>query len=124
MTAFTESVVEQAAVDWLAALGWSVRHGPEIAFGEPAAERTDPGFRDVVLEVRLRTALAKLNPDLPAEAREDAFRKLTRTTAPTLIERNRALHRMLVDGVTVEHRRPDGSIGGAATRTGPSRRPR
>ena len=47
---------------------------------------------------------------------EDAYRKLTQLDAPSLIERNRALHRMLVDGVTVEYRRKDGSIAGAQAR--------
>jgi type I restriction enzyme R subunit len=110
---FAESVVEDAALGWLDDLGYSVLHGPEIAFGEPAAERRDPGYRDVVLEPRLRDALARLNPELPADALEDAFRKLTRVDAPSLIERNRATHRMLVDGITVEYRRRDGSIAGA-----------
>jgi len=113
VTRFTESVVEDAALAWLESLGYAVLHGPEIAAGMPGAERTDPNYRDVVLERRLRQALVHLNPDLPAEALEDAFRKLTRTDAPSLVERNRAVHRMLVDGVTVEYRRPDGSIAGA-----------
>src|SRR5450759_3232233 len=78
----------------------------------PGAERADPGYRDVVLEWRLREALVRLNPDLPPEALDDAYRKLTRVDAPSLIERNRTLHRMLVDGVTVEYRRPDGLIAG------------
>src|SRR5205807_1733397 len=112
----TESVVEDAALVWLAALGYAVLHGPEIAAGEPAAERSDPNYRDVVLEQRLRQALVRLNPDLPAEALEDAFRRLKRADAPSLVERNRAVHHMLVDGVTVEYRRPDGSIAGAQAR--------
>ena len=116
MTHFTESLVEEAALSWLAAIGWEVLHGPEIAVGQPAAERSDPGYRDVILEGRLRDALARRNPGLPPAAVEDAFRKVTRVASPTLIERNRALHRMLVDGVTVEHRRPDGSIAGAQAR--------
>ncbi len=45
----------------------------------PAAERSDPNYRDVILEGRLRQALVRLNPDLPPEALEDAFRKLTRS---------------------------------------------
>jgi type I restriction enzyme R subunit len=57
-----------------------------------------------------------MNPDLPPEALEDAYRKLTRVDAPSLVERNRAVHRMLVDGVTVEYRRKDGSIAGAQAR--------
>ena len=110
MSAFTESVVEEAALSWLGDLGYTVLHGPEIAAGEPGAERGDPTYRDVVLEGRLRQALVRLNPELPHEALDDAFRKLLRADGPTLLERNRAVHRMLVDGVTVEYRRPDGSI--------------
>ena len=115
-TTITESVVEQAALAWLEGLGYEVLSGPEIAPGELAAERGDPGYRDVVLERRLRQALVRLNPDLPAEALEDAYRKVTRPDAPSLIERNRAVHRMLVDGVTVEYRRADGSIAGEQAR--------
>ena len=111
VSSFTESVVEDAALAWLESLGYAVKQGPDIAPGELAAERIDYG--QVVLEERLRRALARLNPDLPPEALEDAYRKLTRADAPSLIERNRAGHRMLVDGVTVEHHRADGSIAGA-----------
>jgi type I restriction enzyme, R subunit len=113
MVAFTESVVEEAALGWLGELGYAVLHGPDIAAGQPAAERNDNGYRDVILENRFRRALARLNPDLPPEALEDAYRKLTKADAPSLIERNRSVHRMLVDGVTVEYRRKDGSIAGA-----------
>jgi type I restriction enzyme R subunit len=76
MTAFTESLVKQVALAWLGSVGWSVRNGAEIAPSEPAAERDNYG--QVVLTQRLREALARLNPALPAEALEDAFRKLTR----------------------------------------------
>ncbi len=113
---FTESVVENAALAWLEAIGYAVMHGPEIAFGESGAERSDPNYRDVVLEGRLRQALVRLNPSLPHEALEDAYRKLMRIDAPSLVERNRALHRLLVDGIPVEYRRKDGSIGGAQVR--------
>ena len=114
MTGFTESVVEQAALAWLESVGWRVRSGAEIAPGEPAAERDDYG--QVVLALRLRDALARLNPALPAEALDDAFRKLTRPEGVDLIVRNRALHRLLVDGVTVEYRDAGGSIRGAQAR--------
>ncbi|MDP2955404.1 MAG: type I restriction endonuclease subunit R [Longimicrobiales bacterium] len=114
MTQFTESIVEQAALAWLESIGWRVRNGAEIAPGEPAAERDDYG--EVVLAQRLRDALARLNSALPAEALEDAFRKLTRPEGAELIGRNRALHRLLVDGVTVEYRDGDGNIRGAQAR--------
>src|SRR5207237_5544519 len=99
MTKFSESIVEDAALSWLTECGWHVLHGPEIAPGELAAERSD--YSHVVLAQRLRDALARLNPDLPSEALEDAFGKLTRPDGPTLETRNRAVHRLLVDGVTV-----------------------
>ena len=114
MTAVTESVVEDAALDWLAGCGWSVAHGPDIAPDAPGAERADYGA--VVLEGRLRDALARLNPNLPAEALDDAIRKLTRPEGVTVEARNRAFHRMVVDGVTVEHRVSDGHIRGAQVR--------
>ena len=108
---FTESVVENAALAWLESTGWQVAHGPDIAPDMPAAERRDYG--EVVLAQRLRDALARLNPQLPAEAVEDAFRRLTRPEGADLVTRNRAVHRLLVDGVTVEYRDTAGHICGA-----------
>jgi type I restriction enzyme R subunit len=112
----TESVVEEAALVWLEGTGWQIRSGAEIAPGEPGAERDDYG--QVVLAQRLRGAMARLNPTLPTEAIEDAFRKpkLTRPEGADLTVRNRALHRLLVDGVTVEYRDAGGSIRGAQAR--------
>ena len=110
----TESVVEDAALDWLDSLGWSVAHGPDIAPDTLGAERVDYG--QVILERRLRDALAQLNEGLPAEALEDAFRKLNRPEGTSLETRNRAFHRMLVEGVTVEYRADNGAIRGAQAR--------
>ena len=110
---FTESVVEEATLEWLEGLGYTVLNGPEIAAGEPAAEREDSGYHDVILERRLRLALARLNPKLPSEALKDAYRRLTLQDEPSMVTCNHALHQRLVEGVTVEYTRPDGSIGGA-----------
>ena len=111
MTTITEADVEAAALDWLTGLGWQVAHGPDIAPDTPSAERSDYG--QVILERRLRDSLAELNPDLPSDALDDAFRKLTRPEGATLEARNRAFHRMLVEGMTVEHRDSEGRIRGA-----------
>jgi type I restriction enzyme R subunit len=115
-SSFSESVVEDATLAWLESLGYGVLSGPEIAVGEPGAERSDPNYRDVILDNRLEQALVRLNPVLPASAIEEAFRKLIRFDAPTLIAQNRVIHRMLVDGITVEYNRADGSIAGAQAR--------
>ena len=110
----SESTVESAALDWLASLDWTVLHGPDIAPDTPAAERADYG--EVVLTTRLRSALARLNPDLPDDALEDALRRLTRPAGATPEARNRDFHRMLVAGVTVEHVDAEGRVRGAQVR--------
>ena len=106
----SESVVEQAALAWLEGTSWRIAHGPDIAAGAPGEERADYGA--VLLERRLRDALARLNPDLPPDALDDAFRKLTRPEGSILEARNRAFHRMLVEGVKVEYRTAAGAIRG------------
>ena len=114
MTTITEADVEQAALDWLAALGWNVSHGSGVAPDTPDAERDE--FGQVVLERRLRDALARLNPAMPASALDDAFRKLTRPEGSTLEARNRAFHRMLIGGVEVEYREEGGRVRGGQAR--------
>lgn len=103
----TESTVESAALEWFGALDYTVAHGPDMAPGEPKAERT--GFGDVVLVERLRAALARINPLVPANAREDALRQVLRIATPSLVQTNRAFHKLLRDGVNVDYPRADGS---------------
>ncbi|MGA9343167.1 MAG: type I restriction endonuclease subunit R, partial [Rhodanobacteraceae bacterium] len=105
-----ESIVEDATLAWFGELGYAIGHGPTIAPGEPEAERNS--FGDVVLVGRLREAIARLNPHIPADAREDALRKVVRIAMPSLVQTNRAFHRMLRNGVEVEYARADGSIAG------------
>jgi type I restriction enzyme R subunit len=111
---FNESTVEEAALSWYDELGYGIAHGPNIAPGEQAAERAS--FSDVVLVERLRNAIDRLNPDIPEEAREEAFRKVLRPDSPSLVSLNRSFHWMLRDGVEVEYRRKDGSIAGDRVR--------
>jgi type I restriction enzyme R subunit len=61
--AFTESVVEQAALAWLESIGWRVAHGPDIAPDTIGAERRDYG--DEVLAQRLDTAADRDHGRLP-----------------------------------------------------------
>ena len=109
-----ESIVEEAALDWFRGLRYSIGHGPQMAPGEPEAERDS--FGDVVLVGRLRDAIARLNPDVSAEAREEALRKVMRPETPSLAGINRRFHHMLRNGVEVEFQRGDGSIAGTPVR--------
>src|SRR5258708_7600811 len=99
---FSESIVEEAALAWTEALGFSVRSGIEIAPGELAAERSN--YDTVILPNRLQAALHKLNPALSSEVLEEALRQITLVASSSLIANNRALHRVLVDGLAIESR--------------------
>ena len=109
-----ESDIEKAACEWFEDIGYTIAHGPDIAPEGSEPERES--FEDVVLHERLRNAIALLNPGIPLDGLEEAFRKVTRLTAPTLVGRNRQIHKWIRDGVDVEFRRPDGSIGGDQVR--------
>jgi len=104
----TEDTVEQATIEWFEELGYAYVSGLSIAPGEPGAERDSYGH--VVLESWLAASVTRLNPAMPAAAREDALRRVLRVEGPSLIAANRQFHHMLVAGVDVEYRRPDGSI--------------
>ena len=63
-----EAIVEEAALGWFQELGYAALPGPQLAPGEPTAERQS--FSDVLLVGRLRQAIGRLNPTIPNEARE------------------------------------------------------
>lgn len=105
---FSETHVEKAALAYLHALGYAVLNGNLIAPDGPAPERQSYG--DVFLVGRLASAIDRLNPSLPASAREDALRKLTQTETPSLVEENRRIHRLLTEGVAVQFHGEDGVI--------------
>ena len=98
---FTESVVEEAALEWLQELGYDVAHGPDIAPGE-FPERSD--YDDVVLLGRLQSC----RPAQPRSLTRSARRGLPpghpsqrARSAPA----NRAFHKLLTNGVPVEEMR-------------------
>ena len=111
---FSESHVEDAALEWVSALGYVVLHGPDISPDGPTPERVS--YDQVLLTARLRRALERLNPHLPAETLKEVLRKVQQTETPSLVEENRRLHRYLIEGVPVEVAREDGSIGGDVAR--------
>ena len=109
-----ESDIEEASLEWLAELGYTVLHGPDIAPDSPNAERST--YKEVFLKRRLQDAVARLNPKIPADAQEEAIRKVLNPDFPSLVQNNRAFHEMLVDGIEVEYRQPNGTIRGDRVR--------
>jgi type I restriction enzyme R subunit len=114
MATFLEDTVERAALDWLRQLGFRLLFGPDLAPDLPGAKRL--AFSQSFLPGLIRQQLVRLNPSLDSEALEEAFRKITVPDHVSLIANNRAFHRMLVDGIAVECRRADGSIGADVVR--------
>ncbi len=104
----TESDVENQILEYLAGLGWSVAFGPDIGPDGDHPERRD--YRDVTLPERLREAIRKLNPQLPADAVEEVARKATLAENPSLVVNNRSFHKLLVEGVPVEYAGKDGLV--------------
>ncbi len=105
MSGIAESTVEDVALDVFSGLGYTILHGPDIAPGELFAERSS--YSDVVLVKRLREALVRINRKVPAEAIEDAIRKILSVQTANLEESNRRFHKFLTDGINVEYRTKD-----------------
>ena len=112
--AYTEDqLVEQPAIGLFAALGWQTMSAMEETFGAAGTlGRETKG--EVVLTDRLRTALTRLNPGLPAEAIQTAIDELVRDrSAMSLEAANREVYRLLKDGIPVSI--PDREHGGQKT---------
>ncbi len=109
---YTESDLENAVLEWLDGLGYSIKFGPDIAPDGESPERES--YKDVILVGRLRDAVARINPSIPREAQEEAVKKIIAVaySSPNLLVANHAFHQMLASGVDIEYRREDGSIAG------------
>lgn len=97
-------LVEQPAINLFAELEWQTAN----LFGEFAAGKSSEGReskREAFLPIRLKAALAKLNPTLPASAIEDAFAEITRERSSLdPVRANAELHDVLLNGVKVDIR--------------------
>jgi len=104
------TLTEQPVIEWLKEFGYEYAFGPEISPGGERPERED--YRQVVLIGRLRRALERLNPHLPAEAIKQAEEKILEISHPNLETANEMFYQMLRNGVKVETRRKNGEIRG------------
>ena len=93
----TEDQLEQETLGWLQEVGYQPLCGYDIAPEGPNQERAD--YLQPVLIERLRSALARLNPQAPLVAREDALRQVLDLGIPSQLAANRRFHNLLVQGV-------------------------
>ncbi|HMV55460.1 MAG TPA: type I restriction endonuclease, partial [Rhodocyclaceae bacterium] len=104
----SEADIEQALLAQLGGLGYAVASDEVVGPDGSAPERDSHDV--VLLKKRLEDAVLRLNPNLPAEARADAIRKLTQSVFPALLEENRRIHVLLTEGVDVEYYGEDGVL--------------
>jgi len=94
MNILTEEEIEQMALQTLQEQGYEIINGSTI-------ERP---YNEVVLTNRLQNAIDKINPEIPAEIREEALRNVIRVQFTTLLANNEAFHKLLTEGVDVKGR--------------------
>ena len=108
MAFMSEAALEQMLIDQLNALGYSI--ATEDVIGPDGSQPERESHDQTILTRRLTSAVARINPSVPTQARADAVRKLTQTEFPTLLEENRRIHKLLTEGVDVEYYAPDGTL--------------
>ena len=110
----TEDALEQSMLGWLRELDYTILHGPHIAPGEAESERDD--YEDPILQSRLRSAMARINPHISGDGLDEALKKFLSVSSPSLPHQNREMHELLVNGIEIEMRQDDGSIRGEIVR--------
>lgn len=104
MNRFNEAVVEQAALDWLAELGYRTGFGPvDAAVGDV---REKPS--DVVLWSRVKDALQRLNPSASRLMIGEALKRMQRAESQDVMLENQRMHDLMIKGVPVETKASDG----------------
>lgn len=108
MAFLSEAHLEQALLEQLRTLGYSIEYDETIGPDGKRAERES--HSEVILKKRFEDAVARLNPALPKEARQDALRKVMQSELPSLLEENRRIHKLMSEGVDVEYYADDGIL--------------
>lgn len=108
MSAFNESIVEDAALDYLRQLGYATAFGPDIAPGGAHAERAS--YEQIYLFDRLREAVLRINGEANASLVDEAIKRLGRAEFQNPLDENFRVHQLVTEGVPVEHRTKDGFV--------------
>ena len=114
MAFLSEAGLEELLLQNFERLGYE--RSTDAEFGPDGTSPERESYGDVILQRRLVEAIERLNPHIPSEARQDAFKSLVATVTPSLVEENRRLHRVMVEGVGVEYYDRDGTIRGDTVR--------
>jgi type I restriction enzyme, R subunit len=110
MSTLSEADIEAILIEQFQELGYA--RLPDAVIGPDGTAPERASYGDVILRGRLEAAVARLNPQIPPEAREDAIKRIIGDESASLVEENRRLHRAIVEGVDVEFHAEDGTIRG------------
>ncbi len=105
--AISEEDLENECLDLFCSQGYLRAFGPDISEDGAAEERK---YGEVVLAGRLREALRRINRSIPEVALDEAAKRIVRTESQDLVVNNQMFHRLVTDGVSVETKRPDGTL--------------
>jgi type I restriction enzyme R subunit len=97
----TENIIEESAIEILQSQGWDYANGKEISPEGLFCEREN--YQQIILINRLRNAIAKINPHIPADAQEAAVQKVLRIYSPVLLHNNEEFHKLLVEKVKIPY---------------------
>lgn len=109
MTRITENHIEEFAIELLEKQGYQYIYAPDIAPDGETPEREN--YEQVILIERLRRAVRRINPSIPADQQEEAIREIQRIASPELIANNETFHRFLTEGVPVSYHQDGGERG-------------
>ena len=109
MALITEDHLEQQCLEWFQELGYTYAFAPDLAPDGTTPERTY--FRQVILTGRLRSALQRLNPGVPASTIEAALLQLANPNVPGLLASNRNFHRWMTQGLPITYMDGNQQIG-------------
>ena len=101
MAYISEAELESWMMDRLEAVGITGAHGSAVAPGL-GATAARVAYRDAILEPRLRDAIGRLNPGIDDRSLDEVVRRAQDREFPDLIQENRRLHRMMLDGVKLD----------------------
>lgn len=103
MTRITENTIEEFSIELLERLGYQYIYAPDIAHDGEKPERTS--YEEILLTERLQNAIRRINPKVPADSQEEAFKEIQRINSPELLANNESFHRMLTEGINVSYKK-------------------
>lgn len=101
MKPITENIIEESAIEILQSQGWKYVNGKEISPEGLFCERDS--FSQIILITRLRESIARINPQIPADAQEAALQKILRIHSPELLHGNELFHKELIEKVKISY---------------------